>query len=299
MEIFKTEPCDVVVCHSAWAQAVFGPVARSASLPLIFWLHNSAQGTHWLERWAKWTRPDGVICNSRFTAGYLTNLYQGIPAKVIHCPVTIPDQSSSRAERQATREELQVPAEAVVIIQVSRLEPLKGHRLHLEALARLGDLETWECWLAGGVQRTSEQYYLQEIKDTVRRLRIEGRVRFLGQRSDVPRLLTAADIFCQPNTDPDSFGITFIEGLLAQLPVVTTAMGGSLEIVDSSCGFLVPRDDAAALAACLRRLIMDVSLRSRLGLAGPHRARQLCDPGRQIPSVFDFVHRVLSREVAA
>ena len=48
----------------------------------------------------------------------------------------------------------------------------------------------------------------------------------------VPRLMAAADIYCQPNTTPEPFGIAFVEALAAGVPVVTTAMGGPLEIVD-------------------------------------------------------------------
>ena len=179
------------------------------------------------------------------------------------------------------------------------MEPLKGHRLHLEALARLRDLPAWECWLVGGAQQPSEERYLEEIKTRCVRLTIDRRVRFFGERSDVRRLLSAADIYCQPNTSPDSFGLTFVEGLLAQLPVVTTALGGALEIVDSTCGFLVPPDDPAALAACLRQLIVDPDLRSRLGAAGPGRARDLCDPSKQMARVDDFFQEVSSSVAAA
>jgi len=325
-ELFNKHSCDVVVCHSVWSQAIFGGTARTAGLPSVCWLHAGPEGNHWLERWAKRTRPDGVVCNSRFTAGYLANLYPGVPATVIYCPVTMlarpgredgceqtpalstPVEDSGRAtqaaepglvDRRAIRAELKVPEEAAIIIQVSRIEPLKGHRLHLEALAKLLDLPGWECWFVGGAQRTPEQHYLKEIKRAALRLGIVERVRFLGQRSDVSRLMAAADIYCQPNTSPDSFGITYIEGLLAELPVVTTAMGGALEIVDSSCGVLVPPDDPAALAVCLRQLILDPSLRSRLGKAGPNRARRLCDPGQQMDTICEFFQRVARPVMAA
>jgi glycosyltransferase involved in cell wall biosynthesis len=108
------------------------------------------------------------------------------------------------------------------------------------------------------------------------------RVRFLGQRTDVSELLEAADIFCQPNQTPDSFGISFIEALWAGRPVVTSALGGALEIVDESCGFLVQPGDAAGLAACLGPLIEQQELRSRLGLHGPARALELCNPAQQM-----------------
>ena len=69
-------------------------------------------------------------------------------------------------------------------------------------------------------------------------------MRFLGQREDVPRLMAAADVFCQPNTGPEPFGIVLVEALYAGLPVVTSGFGGAAEIVDQTCGVLTAPGDA-------------------------------------------------------
>ena len=52
----------------------------------------------------------------------------------------------------------------------------------------------------------------------------------------MPALLAAADLFCQPNTAPEPFGLSLVEALQAGLPVVTSGIGGACEIVDASCG---------------------------------------------------------------
>ena len=113
------------------------------------------------------------------------------------------------------------------------------------------------------------------------------------------RLLDAADIHCQPNTRPEAFGITFIEGLMHGLPVVTTALGGALRIVTPSCGRLVPPGDAGELARCLRQLIVDRGLRAELGSAGPDRAKWLCDARTQVAAIanlFGAIVRIKSLE---
>jgi glycosyltransferase involved in cell wall biosynthesis len=299
--LFQRQRFDVVVCHSVWPQALFGPVVRAAGLPLMFWLHDAALGKHWLERWAKRTRPDAAICDSRFTAEGLPNLYREVPAKVVYCPVAIPESActGTASERRAVRAELNTAEDAVVIIQVGRMEPLKGHRLCLEALAQLVDVPQWVCWQVGGAQRPHERRYQDELKATAARLGIADRVRFVGARSDVPRLLAAADVYCQPNISPDTFGLTFIEALLAGLPVVTTAMGGALEIVNSACGVLVPGENAPALATVLRRMIKDADWRNSLAALGPARARALCDPARQLAKLFLCFRQAACREAAA
>ena len=297
-ELLRHERFDVVICYSAWSHAIFGPVVRSARLPLVFWLHDATDGRHWLERWARMTPPDLALCNSRFTASTLPNMYPKVRTEVMYCPVASPERRYTNADRVALRAQLNTPEDAVVIIQVSRMEAWKGHSLLLEALGVLRDLPDWVCWQVGGAQRPHEVQYLGELKNTAARLGITKRVHFLGQRSDVPKLLAAADIHCQPNTGPEPFGITFIEALFARLPVVTTAIGGALEIIDPSYGVLVPVD-TGALARALRRLISDPAERARLGANGPSRARQLCDPVMQMGRLNELFNLVVSKTGAA
>jgi glycosyltransferase involved in cell wall biosynthesis len=162
------------------------------------------------------------------------------------------------------------------------LERRKGHRLLIDALGLLRDRPGWVLWQVGGIQRPAEAQYLEALAARTRTLGIGDRVRWLGERSDVFDLLAAADLHCQPNETPEPFGITFVEALASGVPVVTTDFGGAREIVDASCGVLVPPGDPVALAAALERLLCDPGLRAALGASGPARARALCDPAQQV-----------------
>jgi len=242
-----------VVCHNIWPQVIFGPTVRGAGIPLVFWAHNMVDGRYWLERWAQRIEPELILCNSRFTERTLITFYPGVNTEVIYYPVA-PSGSVEPGTREAVRRELDTAPEAVVIIQASRLEEWKGHRALLNGLGLVRDLPDWTCWIVGGVQRAHEAPYLEALKILAADLRISERVRFVGQRSDVPRLLAAADIFCQPNSGPEPFGIVFVEALYAGLPVVATAIGGAQEIVDGSCGRLVPSAGVGALRDALAKL---------------------------------------------
>ncbi|HEX5272185.1 MAG TPA: glycosyltransferase family 4 protein [Gemmataceae bacterium] len=288
---------DVVIHHGCWPHAVFAPVARSRSVPFVFWAHDLPTGRHWLERWARRTRPDLVLANSRATDAALVRLFDDLPRAVLYCPVPAvrPDAGPNRAR---LRESLGTAPDSVVVLQASRLERWKGQALLLRALARLRHDPRWTCWLAGGPQRPAEAVYLAELRESAGDLGIAGRVRFLGERADVPGLLAAADIHCQPNTGPEPFGLAFVEALGAARPVVATALGGALEIIDDTCGLLVS-PDALPLAEGLRRLIHDAGLRARLGSAGPARARALCDPARQIGRLYELLAGVVGRGRAA
>ncbi len=290
-EMLLRKDFDVVVVHSAWSLAIFGPVVRSFQKPLVFWLHDVPDGMPWPERWARWTRPpELVICNSKYTLERLPKLYPRIRSKVVYCPVAPPPTAYSDGDLKKLRDEFQTPADAVVVLQISRLEAHKGHLVHLEALGRLRDLPNWVCWQVGDVQKPSEIRYFEQVKETAQRLGIDDRVRFLGWQPDVQKVIAASDIYCQPNIYPEPFGITFIEALYAGKPVIGTSLGGPKEIIDDSCGFLVPPNDVIRLDDTLRKLIVDARLRNGLGSAGPLRAQKLCDPATQMQTL----HKALS-----
>jgi glycosyltransferase involved in cell wall biosynthesis len=298
-QLLRQEDFDVVICHSCWSQAIFGSVVKSHHLPLVFWCHDTPKGKHWLERWAKQTPPDLAIANSRYTQAAVPNLYPRIRSDILYCPVPGPSIPNRADFRRAVQTELNTPDDAVVIIQASRLERLKGQTVLLSALAQLRDVPNWVCWIAGGAQRPHEAQYLQELQAQAQELGIAKRIHFLGQRTDVPRLLVAADIYCQPNTGPETFGIAFVEALYASLPVVTTAIGGGAEIVDESCGRLVAPNDANALSKVVRSLITNPSERDELSAGGRARAVALCDPAKQLPRLYDLLSQLVIQEAIA
>src|SRR2546425_5742054 len=280
---------DAFLFHSAWSHAIFAPVARSARVPAVVWLHGTTGGHHWTERWSRKADPEVIVYNSRFTAASAAPVYPRASKHVLYYPVDLKPISLSPMERQAMRTELDTPDDAVVIIQVSRMERWKGQLLHLDALSKLKSTPDWICWFAGGPQRPEEERYFEELRRAAVQLGIAERVRFLGERADVPKLLKAADIFRQPNLQPEPFGIVFIEALNASLPVVATSMGGASEIVDDSCGMLARPGNVEEIAGNLRRLIQDPGLRRRLAQVGPGRAKELCDPAARIKEFSDIL----------
>lgn len=291
---------DVVISHSDWTRAILGPVVRDVGIPLVYWLHGSPSGRHWLERWAMRTSSDFAICNSRFTAGLLSGLDPAVPKEVIYNAVPPPETKLSGTARSELRKRFGASDDSVVILQVSRMESLKGHRSHIAALALIKDNPRWICWLVGGPQRPVEQPYFEDLQRLVAQHKLEHRVQFLGPRSDVIHLMAAADIFCQPNEGPESFGMVFVEALWAGLPVVTSAIGGAKEIISNSgCGILIEPKDSVALAGSLGRLIMDDRLRSQMGANGPHHASELCSPDRQISRLSNLLRNSAQKASAA
>lgn len=282
--VLASRAWDAACVHSAWSQGIFGGTIAKSKVRLVRWLHAPEPGPHWMEIWAARSRPSLVICNSEYTCRAAGERFDGTPATVCYPPSRIP--AAPAGSRDAIRESLGTPAETVVIVIAARLEAWKGHAALIDSLAML-HVTNWELWVLGGSQRESERTYLQSLIASSAML--GGRVRFLGEQTDVARWLVAADLYCQPNTGPEPFGLAFVEALAAGLPVVTTNLGAGPEIVDETCGVVTPPASPEALAGALGTLIECGETRSKLSAGARARARVFCD----LPAALSCLARAL------
>ncbi|MFM7111078.1 MAG: glycosyltransferase [Planctomycetota bacterium] len=245
---------DVVCSHSCWTQGLVGPTLRRKRVRLASWMHSPPSGS-WIEWFASRAQPDLVIVNSFHTATHMGRLFKGVPISVIYPVCDILGQPDAEKLKVELRTSLNCPTNRKVILIAARFDQCKGHLVLLDSLARLREPD-WECWIAGGATVPSDLKLRDLLQAQAGRMGIAGRLRWLGHRSDVLALCAAADLFCQPNVEPESFGHVFVEAQAMGCPVVTTAMGGALENVETGGrNRLVPRPDAALVAAAMDEVL--------------------------------------------
>ena len=182
-------------------------------------------------------------------------IYNGIPVAAFD-PDRFPDASCQ------LRQEIGLPPDAVVAVQVARLDYLKDHCTAIRAIAKAAESSDIHLVVVGeGPER-------QKMEQEIRELKICEHVHLLGLRQDVPKVLAGADILLLTSIS-EGIPLTLIEGMAARLPIVSTDVGGVSEIVgDQVHGFLCPAKDSDALAERLVRLGNDPTLREQMGLAG-------------------------------
>jgi len=218
----------------------------------------------WIERWVA-RRAVATVCVSNEVRRRLAQVY-GVPEErmtVIHNGVDLKEfgDCGTRIAEGGSREK----EKPKVIICAARLDRWKGQRYLIEAMSGLSDAE---LWLAGDGETRSD------LEQQVAKLGLGGRVKFLGQRPDVPQLLLQADMFCLP-TLTEGLPFCVIEAMATRLPVVATRVGGLPELVaEGETGFLVESKDPAALRDRLGRLLADPALRQRMGAAGRRRVEE-------------------------
>ena len=178
------------------------------------------------------------------------------------------------------------------LVMVARLGAQKDHPTLLRALAGLGD-RPWELDLIG------EGPLLGEMQALAATLGIADRVRFLGQRLDVDRLLAEAQVGLLV-TNWEGFPLSNLEIMRAGLPLVATSVGGIEEAVeDGATGYLVPRGDADVLRDRIARLLLDPALRIRMGAAGRARFEQHFTLDRMVTKTLAVYSDVLAGRTAA
>lgn len=170
----------------------------------------------------------------------------------------------SPAERASVRQTLGIADDVVVLGTIARLDPVKDLSVALRAVENASsDVRLLLLVIGDGPERVA-------LEAEAAALGLGNRVRFLGHRDDARRWLAGCDVYLNTSVS-EGVSLTILEGMAARLPVLATAVGGTPEVVDDTCGVLVPARDARACADGLRRIGRDRCMRATLGDAGRRR----------------------------
>jgi glycosyltransferase involved in cell wall biosynthesis len=117
----------------------------------------------------------------------------------------------------------------------------------------------------------------KELQQLAADLRLDRQVRFLGEVSDIPKLLGRSSLFVLPS-QTEGISLTILEAMSRGLPVLATSVGGNPEVVESgTSGLLVPAGNPAALAHGLLRLWNNREEGRLMGRAGRRRVETYFD----------------------
>ena len=251
---------DVVSCHSSKAGVIGRLAAWLEGIPVIFtahgWAFTPGVGKIQERLYALVERviaplSSHIITVSRYDktlaleAGVgiesqITTIHNGMPAISVQPRVTVDHETR--------------------IIMVGRFWRQKDYTTLLKAMAMIRDL-SWKLHLVGGGDASREVQLAHQLG-------INDRIIFHGQRADIVEMLQEMDIFILLS-HWEGFPRSILEAMRAGLPVIATDVAGVSESVQEGLtGFLIPREDCAAAADVLRRLISAPEQRVRLGING-------------------------------
>lgn len=268
---------DLVATHSSKAGVLGRAAARSLRIPVTFTVHG-------------WAFTEGVPRRQAFVYRLIETLMSRFTDRIIAVSDADRDLAIglgvARPERITTihngvhdvpvRLRATPGVDSNRLVKVARFDKQKDHRTLLLALHGLKDLP-WTLDLIGDGPQ------LNGIRMLTRDLRLENRVRLLGQCNDVAeRLATYQCALLISNWE--GLPLSILEAMRAGLPVISSDVGGCREAVShGESGFLVPRGDVRGLQYQLRRVLCDPSLRSNLGANG----RRIFEERFQVEQMMD------------
>lgn len=204
---------------------------------------------------------DSTVETLRVDPDRITVVYRGRDGKRL---------GRADAERkQQMRLSLELSPEAEVVLTVGRQEYQKGHTHLVAAFAGVAAERPEAVLLVAGREGHASAALAAQIAE----LELTDRVRLLGHRSDIPDVLSAADIFVFPSVY-EGLGGALIEALALSLPVVASDLPALREVVvEGENALLVAPGSSADLQTAILALLDDRERRERFAL----RSRQIFD----------------------
>jgi len=271
-----------------------GPVAAELRLPSLSHIRDIVRlGT---QAAADLGRHARLLAVSEAVRAY--HVAQGIPSErtfVLHNGIDL-DRYRPRQSQGFLHRDLGLPPEVRLVGAVGQIGLRKGLDVLAQAAALLTDRFPEVCYLIVGERWSQKAESLRfEAELRARADRLHGRIRFLGWRGDVDRLLNELTLLVHPARQ-EPLGRVLLEAAASGAAVVATDVGGTREIFppQAEAALLVPPDDPAALAAAIAELLTDEARRQRLGIYARRRAEEAFSAELAAAGLIEHYHAVLT-----
>lgn len=222
-----------------------------------------------------WPLADHLTCNSQaaialWSARGVPNTKLSLVTNGVDTKRFSPDSEAYNAVRR----ELRLPEATVLIGIVGRIDPWKDHKTFLSGARDLRRLTPDVHFLCIGAVDPGMEAYAEELKRYTAQLDLTSAVHWLGDRSDIPRLMAALDILTS-SSSTESASTALLEGMACGIPCVVTDVGDSARIVGTTGSVVPPADPVALANAWSKTLALSWGDRQALGVSARSRANEL------------------------
>lgn len=188
--------------------------------------------------------------------------------EVVHNAIDSERYRPNSAIREEMRRKMGLEDRNKVILGAGRLVDWKGFDVLIRAFSLLRDSNSLLWILGDGPEK-------EPLQRLIEKHGLESVVSMFSFVRDLRPYLWASDLFVLPSRTPEPFGFVLLEAMASGLPVIATAAGGPLDIIeDGKSGWLVAGGDENALAGCMRETLQNLSLMRRLCEGAITRARR-------------------------
>lgn len=175
-------------------------------------------------------------------------------------------------QSNALKEELNLPCEVPLVGMIGRVNHWKGQDYFLEIIQFVHRMAPEVHFVLVGDAYPGNEHLETELNERIASLEMAASIHNLGYREDIPQLLQGLDVFLSPSTLPDPFPTVILEAMASAKPVVATAHGGAVEMIENGVtGALIPVNDAKKAAEILVPFLLDKEKREAAGRLARNR----------------------------
>jgi len=177
-------------------------------------------------------------------------------------------------EKRGARHALGIAFDVPVLLFVGRIQPLKGLDVAIQALAQL-QAKNAQLIVVGGASGSEGNEEIEKVMQLARNLGVHNNIRFVEPQAHhmLSTYYRAADVVVVPSRS-ESFGLVALEAAACGVPVVASAVGGLLTIIDDGeTGYLVPGRDPALFAGHIDELLAHPTMALAMGAKAAEKAR--------------------------
>lgn len=263
--IFKVEKPDLVHTHASMSARI---AAKMAGAKIVYTRHSVFPPSPRISRGlgklingaVNNYLSDGIIAVAEAAKDNLTDT--GVSDKKLRVilngvePLTF----VSSDEKAQLRERFAIAEGEKAVSIVARLEDIKGHDYFIDAAAKLlREGINAKFFIAGTGS------YEEHLKAKVKNIGLEDKIIFTGFISDVDKLMNVTDIQVNASFGTEATSLALLEGMSLGIPAVVSDFGGNPGVIkDGVNGFIVPKQNASALAEGIGRLLCDEELYKKL-----------------------------------
>jgi D-inositol-3-phosphate glycosyltransferase len=283
--IKNDSPADVLHANY-WLSGLVGHrIKHELDLPFVSTFHTlakvKAEGGDFEPEWRERAEAEIINCADAICVScteeerQFRRLYGDPAGKIEIIAPGVEHAFFAPGDRAGARNAVNLPIDCPVLLFVGRVQPLKGPDVAVRALAELNRPNAL-LLIVGGASGPDGAAEMQLLQTLITELGVEGQVRFIEPQPHhiLSTYYRAADAVIVPSRS-ESFGLVALEASACGVPVVASAVGGLLTLVDhGTTGFLVPDRDPGAYAAYLGEIIDHPERAALMGRCGAARARQ-------------------------
>jgi D-inositol-3-phosphate glycosyltransferase len=219
---------------------------------------------------------EAVLASCTAEAEQLMRLYDADPERIAILPPGVDHAFFTPGNRAAARRAIGVPADRRVVLFVGRIQALKGADVAVEAFAKVvAEHQDALLLVVGGPSGPSGDAHLARVHDLVERSGLSGHVRFVEPQPHemLSSYYRAAEVVLVPSRS-ESFGLVALEAAACGTPVVASAVGGLVSLIEHGrTGILVEERAPEPFASAVLRILGDGALASSFASAAAQRAR--------------------------